>query len=57
MMVMDYLDGSEYGIDVVAQNGEVISSVMRKRLHPQIAGMGYERIKGEEERQDLVELH
>lgn len=54
IMVMDYLDGPEYGIDVVAQNGEVISSVIRKRLHPQIAGIDM-RVQVEE-RKDLIEL-
>lgn len=39
IIVMEFLEGPEYGIDVVAKEGKVISSVTRKRLSPQIAGI------------------
>ncbi|AEB75795.1 ATP-grasp domain-containing protein [Clostridium botulinum] len=47
IIVMEYLGGSEYGIDVVAKDGRVISSLIRKRLSPQIAGIDM-RVKVEE---------
>ncbi len=54
IIVMDYLSGPEYGIDVVAKEGEVISYVVRKRLHPQVAGIDM-RVKIEN-REDLSDF-
>jgi carbamoyl-phosphate synthase large subunit len=39
LMVMKYIEGQEYGVDVVAQNGMVVASVIRRRLGPVLASM------------------
>lgn len=39
IIVMDYVSGTEYGVDVLANNGELLDCVIRKRLNPVVAGM------------------
>lgn len=58
LLIMDYIDGQEYGIDVLAKAGEVVCSVVRKRMEPILAGMNM-RVRIEDVKifdQSLAEL-
>ena len=39
VLVMEYIDGQEYGVDVVAKEGEMLAHVIREKLPPQMAGV------------------
>lgn len=39
LLVMKYIEGQEYGIDVVAKNGEVIAYTIRKIFEPRLANI------------------
>lgn len=39
LIVMEYIDGDEYGIDLTAKDGNVIDMIIRRKLKPTMAGI------------------
>lgn len=54
MLIMEYIPGQEYGMDVLAQEGKMLACVARKRLPPQVAGIDMRIVV--EERKELIQL-